>query len=63
MSPALAEKINAEVCRGLKTEVAFRQLSKENIEIQDWDMATFTRYMRSEIDRWSPLAKSVDVLR
>ena len=63
MSPALAEKINAEVRRGLKTEAALKQLAKENIETQDWDIATFTRYMRSEIDRWSPLAKTVEGLR
>jgi tripartite-type tricarboxylate transporter receptor subunit TctC len=62
MSPALAEKINAEVRRGLKTEAALKQLAKENIETQDWDMNTVTRFMRNEIERWAPLAKSVEGL-
>lgn len=32
MSPALAEKINAEVRRGLKTEAALKQLAKKTLQ-------------------------------
>ncbi|CAN5549447.1 tripartite tricarboxylate transporter substrate binding protein [soil metagenome] len=60
MPPALVEKINKEVRAGLKTEAMQKQLALEAIETQDLDAAAFTRYMRSEIDRWTPLVKSVD---
>ena len=59
MPADLVEKINAEVRRGLKTDTAARQLARESIEVQDWDAATFTRFLQVEIDRWTPLAKSV----
>lgn len=60
MPGALVDKLNAEVRRGLKAEIALQQLARENIETQDWDATTFNRFVRSEIDRWGPLAKSVD---
>jgi tripartite-type tricarboxylate transporter receptor subunit TctC len=63
MPAALVEKINQEVRRGLKTDVAIKQLAKENIETQDWDAASFSKFLRNEIDKWSPLAKSVEGLR
>ena len=43
--------------------VAIKQLAKENIETQDWDPVTFVKFLRNEIDKWSPLAKSVEGLR
>lgn len=63
MPAALVEKINAEVRRGLKTETLQKQLALEDIETQDWDAATFTRFVHSEIDRWVPLVRSVDKAR
>lgn len=63
MPAMLVEKINQEVRRGLKTEGAIKQLAKENIETQDWDPVTFVKFLRNEIDKWSPLAKSVEGLR
>jgi tripartite-type tricarboxylate transporter receptor subunit TctC len=60
MPAALVEKINAEVRRGLKTEVLQKQLALEGIVSQDWDAANFTRYVKSENDRWVPLVRSLD---
>lgn len=60
MSPALVAKINQEVRRGLKTEAMRKLYAVEGIEPQDWDAATFTRYVQSEISRWTPLAKAAD---
>jgi len=63
MPASLVEKINMEVRRSLKTDGAVKQLSKENIETQDWDANTFAKFLRNEIDRWSPLVKSIEGLR
>lgn len=59
MPPALVEKINAEIRKGLKTEAMQKMMANEGIQSQDWDAATFTRYMRSETDRWIPVMQSV----
>lgn len=59
MPPALVEKINAEIRKGLKTDAMQRMMANEGIQSQDWDAATFTRYMRTETDRWLPLVQSV----
>lgn len=59
MPPALVARINEEVRRGLKSEAAQKQLAFESMETQDWDVATFTRYVGSEIERWTPLVQSI----
>ncbi len=59
MPPALVQKINEEVRRGLQAEAAQKQLAFESMETQDWDAATFTRYVAGEIERWTPLAQSI----
>lgn len=59
MAPALVEKINAEIRKALKTDAMQKMMATEGIQSQDWDAATFTRYMRSETDRWIPVVQSV----
>lgn len=59
MPRALVERINAEVRRGLQTPALRHQLALESIETDDFDAVTFTQYVRSEIDRWGPLAREV----
>lgn len=59
MPPALVARINEEVRRGLKSEAAQKQLAFESMETQDWDVGTFTRYVGSEIERWTPLVQSI----
>jgi tripartite-type tricarboxylate transporter receptor subunit TctC len=59
MPAALVEKINAEIRKGLKTEAMQKMMANEGIQSQDWDAATFTRFMRSETDRWMPIVQSV----
>ncbi|MDB5900779.1 MAG: hypothetical protein JWP41_4381 [Ramlibacter sp.] len=60
MPAAIVERLNAEVRRGLKTEAARKVLQLEAIETRDWDAATFTSYVRSEVERWQPLALSMN---
>jgi tripartite-type tricarboxylate transporter receptor subunit TctC len=43
----------------LQTPLVKQQLALESIESDDFDAATFTRFVKSEIDRWAPLAKAV----
>lgn len=59
MAKPLVDRINAEVRRALQTPALRHQLALESIETDDWDAATFTRYMRTEIDRWAPIARTV----
>jgi tripartite-type tricarboxylate transporter receptor subunit TctC len=59
MPKPLVDRINAEVRRGLQTPAIKQQLALESIESDDFDAATFTQYVKSEIDRWTPLAKTV----
>jgi tripartite-type tricarboxylate transporter receptor subunit TctC len=59
MPAALVDKINAEVRRGLKTDAAVRELASEDIETHDWDAATFTRFVKTEIERYEPLVRSL----
>jgi tripartite-type tricarboxylate transporter receptor subunit TctC len=59
LPPAIVDKLNAEVRRGLQTPAARKTLAQEAIETQDWDPATFAAYVRSEVDRWQPLALAV----
>ncbi|MGZ5787566.1 MAG: Bug family tripartite tricarboxylate transporter substrate binding protein [Ramlibacter sp.] len=59
MPKPIVDRINAEVRRGLQTPAIKQQLALESIESDDFDAATFTQYVKSEIDRWTPLAKSV----
>lgn len=59
MPPAMVERINAEIRKGLKTDSMQKMMAQEGIQSQDWDAATFTRFMRSETDRWIPLVQSV----
>ncbi|MEO7152775.1 MAG: tripartite tricarboxylate transporter substrate binding protein [Burkholderiaceae bacterium] len=60
MPPALVEKINAEVRRGMQTPAIKAVLKAESMETMDLDPAAFTRYVQSEIDRWTPAVKSVE---
>ncbi len=59
MPKPLVDRINAEVRRGLQTASVRQQLALESIESDDFDATTFTQYVKSEIDRWTPLAKTV----
>lgn len=59
MPKPIVDRINAEVRRGLQTPAVKQPLALESIESDDFDAATFTQFVKSEIDRWTPLAKTV----
>ena len=60
MPPALVERINAEVRRGMQTSAAKALLRAENMETTDLDAAAFTRYVAAEIERWGPAVRSLE---
>ena len=59
MPAAIVEKINAEVQRGLRTPEIQKQLARESMVTSDYDAAAFTRYVAAEIDRWTPMVRSI----
>lgn len=59
MPAALVEKINLEVRRGMNNAAAKAQLAAESMETADYDAPTFTRYVASEIERWTPAVRSL----
>ena len=59
MPKPIVDRINTEVRRALKTPALKQQLALESIESDDFDAATFTQFVKSEIDRWAPLARKL----
>jgi tripartite-type tricarboxylate transporter receptor subunit TctC len=59
MPPAIVDKINAEVRRGLKTPEIQKQLKMESMVTADYDAAGFTRYVAKEIEHWTPMVRSI----
>ena len=60
MAPALVERINAEVRRGMQTPAARQLLRMENMETMDLDAPAFTRFVAAEIERWAPAVRSIE---
>ncbi len=61
MPAAMVAQINLETRRALKLPKIRERLQAEGIEPGDLDAAAFTNYVRSEIDRWTPLAQAAKV--
>ena len=60
MPAALVERINAEVRCGMQSPTIKAQLKAESMETLDLDVAAFTRYVATEIERWGPAIRSLD---
>ena len=58
MPAALVAQINAEVRRALRLPKIRERLLAEGIEPGDLDAGAFTQFVRSEVERWTPLAKA-----
>ena len=59
MPEGLVSVLNAEVRRGLRTPAFKAQLAAEDMETQDLDPVAFNQFFRSEIEKWSPLVRSL----
>ena len=58
MPAAMVAQINQETRRALRSPRFRERLAAEGIEAGDLDAAAFTQFVRSEIARWTPLAKA-----
>jgi tripartite-type tricarboxylate transporter receptor subunit TctC len=59
MPPAIVNKLNAEVRRGLKTPDMQKQLASESMVTIDMDAPAFTKYVAAEIGRWAPMVRNI----
>lgn len=59
MAPAIVDKINAEVRRGMQTSAAKAQLALESMETADLNAAEFSSYVAAELARWAPAVRSL----
>ena len=58
MPPAIVDRLNAEVRRGMRSPEIKAQLERESMVTADLDAAAFRRFVETEIDRWSGPAKA-----
>jgi tripartite-type tricarboxylate transporter receptor subunit TctC len=59
MPPAIVDKLNAEIRRGLQSPSVKAAMAAESMESGDYDAAGFTRFVAAEIARWTPAIKSL----
>ncbi len=57
MPPAVVDRLNAEIRRGLQSAAVRTAMAAESMEAGDLDAAGFTRFMAAEIARWAPAVK------
>ena len=58
MPPAVVKRLNAEVRAALSAPEVRKRLVADGIEANDLDPNAFTRFVRAEIAKWSPIAKT-----
>lgn len=59
LPPAIVERLNAEVRRGMQTPELKKLLANESMVTMDYDAAAFQRFIVSELDRWVKPARGV----
>jgi tripartite-type tricarboxylate transporter receptor subunit TctC len=59
MAQAIVDRINTEVRRALKTADVQKKLALESMVTADYDAAAFTKYVAAEIERWTPMVRSI----
>ena len=59
MPKSIVKNLNAEIRKGLQTPAIRTQMLAEDMETQDLDPDASNAFFRSEIERWSPLVRSL----
>jgi tripartite-type tricarboxylate transporter receptor subunit TctC len=59
MPPAVVDKLNGEIRRGLQSPPVRAAMAAESMESGDHDAAGFTRFVAAEIARWTPAIRSL----
>jgi tripartite-type tricarboxylate transporter receptor subunit TctC len=57
----IADKVNQEVNKGLTQPQVVKLLKQDAVEAKAMTPAEVTRYMQSEIDKWAPFVKNMNV--
>lgn len=57
MSKSVVDQINKAVRQALQTPAMQKELRQQNMVTEDWDAATFSQYVQSEIAHWTPYLK------
>ena len=55
LAPGIVESANREVVKALERPQMKRQIEQDAIEVRAMTAAQVTRFMQSEIDRWTPM--------
>jgi tripartite-type tricarboxylate transporter receptor subunit TctC len=59
MPPAVVDRLNLEIRRGLQSPAVRMAMTAESMESGDFDAAGFTRFVVAEIARWTPAIRSL----
>ena len=59
LPPAIVERLNTEIRKGLQSAAIAKTLAAESMETLDLDAAAFTKYVATEIARWAPAVRTV----
>ncbi|VCU68310.1 Tripartite tricarboxylate transporter family receptor [Pigmentiphaga humi] len=54
MAPDLVEKLNKAVRTAMQSQEGQTELRNQNMETFDWDVPTFNKFVKTEIEHWGP---------
>ncbi len=61
MAPAIVARLNTEIRKALKAPDVRERLESDGNEPDDFDAATFTEFVRKQIEYWTPIVKMAGV--
>ena len=62
LSMDIAQRLNTEVNKAMKTEIVQKQLALNSIESRFMSIAEFNKFVEQENARWAPIAKSLSAI-
>jgi tripartite-type tricarboxylate transporter receptor subunit TctC len=62
LSMDIAQRLNTEVNKAMKTEIVQKRLALDSIESRFMTIAEFNKFVEEENARWAPIAKSLSAL-
>jgi tripartite-type tricarboxylate transporter receptor subunit TctC len=62
LSMDIAQRLNTEVNKAMKTEIVQKRLALDSIESRFMSIAEFNKFVEEENARWAPIAKSLSAL-
>ena len=62
LSMDIAQRLNTEVNKAMKTEIVQKRLALDSIESRFMSIAEFNKFVEQENARWAPIAKSLSAI-